>query len=144
MIKNYTIGSDIEFFLKDINGDPVSGEGIIPGDKYDPYVIENFRTISLDNVSAEVTINPVTTKKDFIKEIDFMTRYVTEYIKNKNLFLDIYPARMFKKEQVMTEHAQLLGCQSDFSMRLKNENPAPQVKTFHGRSCGKIACHLVK
>jgi len=120
----------------DKNGKSISGEGIIPGEKYDPYVIDGHRTISLDNVSAEVTINPVTDKQSFVEEINFMKHVISDLVEEKGLFLDIYPARMFDAEQVNTPHAQLLGCSEDYNIRLFCVNPRPDVTNFNGRSSG--------
>jgi len=136
MIKNFTIGSDIEFFLMNEKGQSVSGEGIIPGGKYDPFVIESHRTLSLDNVSAEITINPVTNKEDFISEINFMKQYLVDYLTPKNLMLDIFPARKFSTEELSTPHAQLLGCEADYNMRTLTQNQRPNVEGFNGRSAG--------
>lgn len=109
LINNVTIGSDIEVFLKNKKGNPVSSEGIIPGQKYDPHVVEGFRTLSLDNVSSEFTINPVTTENEFVEEIQFMLNHISDYVKDKDLEVDIYPCREFSLAELSTENAMTLG-----------------------------------
>jgi hypothetical protein len=144
LINNITIGSDIEVFLKNKEGVPVSSEGIIPGEKYNPHVVEGFRTLSLDNVSSEFTINPVVSEDEFVKEIQYMLNHISDYVKDKDLEVDIYPCREFSAEELSTENAMTLGCDQDYNARTRSVNNKPEVDDIMFRSCGKNVCHLMK
>ena len=129
MIKNFSIGSDFELFLKNDDGKIINAETIIPGSKYEPMVVDNWRTISYDNILAEATINPVTTEEQYIEEMTFMLKYLAEYVRPHGLSLDIYPARMVDDDQLQTENAKTLGCEEDFNVYDQAVNPKPLATT---------------
>jgi hypothetical protein len=135
-IENITIGSDIEVFLKNKAGKNISAEGFIPGTKYEPMKVEKLRTLSIDNVAAEFTINPVTTLEAWVEEINTMKKFVADFVRPNELELDIYPARNFDEDQLQTENAIMFGCEPDYNIRKWLQNDAPLAVESNLRSCG--------
>lgn len=125
MIRDFSIGADVEVFLLDESGKNITAEGIIEGTKDEPFIIEGFRTLSLDCVAAEYTINPVLDKSSFIEENMFML----DYLRNKvnPLLLDFFPCRVFEEDQLQSRSANTFGCEADYSAftRSINEKPNP-------------------
>ena len=134
--KDISFGSDIEVFLTNEQGKNITAEGIIPGTKWDPMVIENFRTLSVDCVAAEFTINPVRDGKAFRDEINFMKDYLQKFVAPQGLKLDIFPARFFDKDQLLSETANTFGCDPDFNARIREMNERPQAENSSLRSAG--------
>lgn len=128
-MNNLTIGSDVEIFFADPTGKNITAEGKIKGSKDVPFVIDGFKSTSLDCVSAEYCINPVTTKEGWMEEHRFMINYVREIANSHGLELDHFPGRVFEEDQVSSELAKLAGCQPDFNMRLKEMNEKPRLSS---------------
>ena len=70
MLKNVTIGTDAEVFMK--YGDTVcSVIGLIGGSKKEPRDIGNKCFMQEDNILAEFNIPPITLKSEFVKYINY-------------------------------------------------------------------------
>lgn len=139
MIKNFSIGSDFELFLANQDGKIINAETVIPGSKYSPMIVKDWRTLSYDNILAEATINPVTTEKGYLEEMNFMLDYLKNYVAPHNLTLDIFPARHIDEDQLQTDNAKTLGCEEDFNVYDKAVNPKPNGMGTNLRTAG---CHF--
>ncbi len=139
LIKNPTIGADVEFFLQEkATGKIVSAEGHIRGTKEEPFnfdPISKYFSTSLDNVLAEVTIPPVTCKADFWANINKSRRYVDQNIP-KGLCTVALPAANLDPHWLMTEQAIKFGCEPDFNAYTGYENNKPECEDPTLRSCG--------
>ncbi len=60
----FTFGCDPELFVINDEGVFVSAEGLIPGDKQNPYKVPGG-AIQVDGMAAEFNIDPVTNYADF-------------------------------------------------------------------------------
>jgi hypothetical protein len=140
LLKDVTIGADIEVFLKDISSDEiVSAEGIIKGTKDEPFRFKpenDYFGTSLDNVMAEFCIPPVTTGNDFYRNIQEALSYIKSDIP-KELDIFAFPCANVDEKYLQTENAQLFGCDPDFNAWLfGNLNPKPEATNGTLRSCG--------
>lgn len=113
MIKNWTIGSDIEFFVhNEATNEVISAEGYVIGTKTEPYRFSEDNphwATSLDNVVLEGNIPPTNNKATFISHIN----YIREYL-SKGLPEGFKPASMasarLDENQLFSYHSQQVGC----------------------------------
>lgn len=116
MIQNISIGTDVEFFLRDKNtGEIVSAEGIIQGSKHNPHRFDEnpYYGTSLDNVLAEGNIPPAKTPYQFYRNV----KKLISYLKESNPKYDILslPSHKMDHKWLQTEHAQIAGCEASFN-----------------------------
>lgn len=139
LIGNPTIGSDIEMFLMDkVTKEIVSAEGYIRGTKNEPFNFDKsnkFFAISLDNVSAEFCIPPVTNNVDWLENIKKSVGYINSVIPT-NLMCVAQPAAILDEKYLQTENAKMFGCEPDFNVWLKMPNEKPTATNQNLRSCG--------
>ena len=111
MIKNPTIGSDVEYFLAK-GSEIVSAEGIIKGTKYEPFrwhPANPFFATSLDNVLAEGNIPPAKTEDEFESYLYTLRQYMDSHLPQGLKTVALASARLDPK-YLQTENAQLFGC----------------------------------
>lgn len=142
LVKNVTIGADIEVFLKDMSSNEViSAEGIIKGTKEEPFKFvegNDYFGISLDNVLAEFCIPPVKNAQEWFNNISFALNYIKENIPN-GLGIEKIPSARLDFKWLQTENAKLFGCEVDFNAWMFGQmNPKPELKDGNEnlRSCG--------
>lgn len=139
LIGNPTIGADIEMFLMDkTTRRLVSAEGYIRGTKHEPFnfdVSNPFFAISLDNVSAEFCIPPVTNAVDWLENIKKSVGYINGSIPD-TLISVAEPAAIFDDEFLQTENAKMFGCESDYDVWKRMPNIKPNAENANLRSCG--------
>lgn len=123
--RKITIGCDPELFLKDIKtGSIVSAEGIIGGTKKNPRQIsDEGHCVQEDNVMVEFNIPPANDSEEFINHINFVRGYLTEYLKPQGFELECKASHLFNKKHLNTDQAKLFGCEPDYNVYLKDENP---------------------
>lgn len=136
-ISEVTIGSDIEWFLKDkITGEIVSAEGFIAGTKREPYRFTDnpwFAT-SLDNVLAEGNIPPCNDAVKFVNSILYLRNYINETTPN-NLVTEAIGAARLDFKHLQTANAKMFGC--DPAVNCWDLSPiAPQPNGDNLRSAG--------
>ena len=118
------IGADPEYFLKDSKGKVKSAEGLIGGTKETPLSISKFgHAIQEDNVMVEFNIPPAETKKQFVKDLNFVLDYVDDKVKPLGLSRNIISSAVISQEEGMTEQALLYGCEPDFNVYKEESNP---------------------
>jgi Phage phiEco32-like COOH.NH2 ligase-type 2 len=132
MINNYSIGSDIELFLRDKQtGEIVSAEGIAKGTKHEPYVFDpssKYFATSLDNVLYEFCIPPSRRLEEFVNNIKKSMSYVNATLPDRLCYAPIASARL-AMHFLETENAQIFGCEPDYNAWTGNMNNAPSVNT---------------
>lgn len=118
MIKNITIGADIEWFLRNReSSEIVSAEGYIPGTKESPHYFMKgnpYYATSLDNVLAEGNIPPANTVVEFINNIEFLHSHIEKSIPENLETLAIASARLDPDKYLSTETAQVFGCSKSY------------------------------
>lgn len=142
MIKNVMIGSDPELFI--INkktGKVVSSIGIIPGEKGNAYRSPDMPEgygLQIDNILAEFNIPPAKTKQEFINSINYMKKYIQDFVKKVNPDLDIMcvSSAIVDDDQLQSEEAKLFGCSVDYNAYTEEPNPKPEGERTNLRSTG--------
>lgn len=126
-IKNVTFGADPELFLKHPNGHFVSAIDRIGGTKVEPRVIPELKgAVQEDNVAVEFNIAPVTNRKDFVKSIQDMLGYLSDYAKQQELTLALDAAAIFPDSELADPRSWVFGCDPDYNAWLKCENSMPE------------------
>jgi len=137
-IKNHSIGSDVEFFLKKKDThEIISAEGLIQGTKKEPFKFDKenaFFATSLDNVMAEGNIPPAKTPKEFYQHVEKLRNYIDSVIP-QDLETVAIPAARLDFEQLMTENAQIFGCEPSLNC-WSGEQVIPQPSGDNLRSAG--------
>ena len=113
MIKNFTFGSDPEYFIRNKNtGKIVSSIPIIEGTKNKPEPLRNGFFILRDNILAEGNISPVKTKNEFIWAMGELKYLINEYIQTRYPVLEVYHADCLEIDEAFLSHpeAQMFGC----------------------------------
>lgn len=137
MIENYLIGSDIEVFLK--QGDEIiSAEGLIKGTKNTPFKLgRKGCSTSLDNISAEFTVNPTTNPEEMWADIQFCLSSI-----QKGLPAGVttaIQASAHLKRGLDTPNAKLIGCEPDWCVYTREINIKPDISELDLRvSAGHI------
>lgn len=114
MIDGITIGADPELFIVDNNNKVISAVGLIPGEKGKPYVADDMPKgfgIEIDNILGEFNIPPVTSKRGFITNINYMKNYIDNFVKqiNPNYGIQCIASRMVDDDQLQSNEAKLFG-----------------------------------
>jgi hypothetical protein len=137
-IKNVTIGSDPEVFLRNKKTkEVVTAEGIIKGTKDNPYNFDEedpFACTSLDCVLAEFNIAPAKTKAEFFRGMEKALNYINNIIP-EDLEIAIIPAARLKEKYLKSETAQRFGCSSDLNSWTNTINEVP-IPNGNLRSAG--------
>lgn len=133
------VGADPEVMLFTKNGEPRSVEGLLGGTKDKPIPMEGLGEgyfVQEDNVAAEFNIPPCNTSKAFSQAIKYSLDYINKAVAKHGLTAQCVAAVNFPIEQLMTEHAQKLGCEPDYNAWIENYNPRPvppeQMRTAAG------------
>lgn len=130
-VVNPTIGTDPEFFVVDSHDRPISIIDFVPGNKKEPYDMGDGICVQPDGVMVEGTCPPVTTKKDFLRNIQFMREKFNMIAKSVNpefkiverssghydpMFLDDYRVRTF-------------GCDPSYCIYTKSVSHRPSAES---------------
>ena len=91
-VTNVTIGADPELFIiNSKTGKVVSAIGLIPGKKDEPYThgMPKGFGVEIDGILGEFNIPPSSSKSDFVESIQFMKKWIRDYVKSFNPDFDI-------------------------------------------------------
>lgn len=136
-MRNFTIGCDPEFFLKNNKTDKlVSAIPFINGTKYEPEVLENGGNIQRDNVAVEIATDPADTIAKFIDNISRTLKGALTKLPENHEIVAL-PSARFDADQLEHEEALKFGCDPDYDAWDVKENTPPSSHsdpTF--RSCG--------
>lgn len=138
-VANYSLGSDVEFFLRNKEtNEIISAEGIVQGTKKEPFKFDPnnaFFATSLDNVMAEGNIPPAKSPKEFYLYVEKLRKYIDSVVAPQNLETVAIPAARLDFEQLMTENAQVFGCDPSLNC-WTGEQVTPQPSGDNLRSAG--------
>ncbi len=140
MIENFLVGSDIEAFITNPDSILESAENLLKGTKENPTVVSGGRTYSIDNILAEYTINPVTSRERFIEEIITMRDHVQNLLP-KGYSLEFSPSRNDTEHLLFTENALTMGCEPSFCVHTASIIETPDGASTILRSSG-LHIHL--
>jgi len=131
----FTIGSDPEFFLRDLNGNLVSSIGLLGGTKKNPrQTTHGF--IQEDNVTAEVNTLPSNCIEEFINNHKLVMVDLADILKPLNLTVDITGSALFSDELLSHPMAQIAGCEPDFDAWSLSINTPISYLTTNLRAAG--------
>ena len=108
-IGKYTFGSDFEVFTKNSSDEIVPA--IIDGTKEKPEPIGKGCYSQRDGVAAEFNIPPVSTKRDWLKNIKFCMREGSKIVAKQGLTLEIGSSHEFDTDILDEKDYRTLGCQ---------------------------------
>lgn len=121
------VGADPEIFILNRRGHVVSGHGIIPGTKAEPYKVKSG-AVQLDGMAAEFNIDPAETVEEFEANILTVMGELKQFLpsgydfarKSSHTFSD-------KFMNAQPEHTKVLGCDPDFDAYSGKINPSPSL-----------------
>ena len=136
---NLLVGADPELFIRDRKTNTfISGYGIIPGTKKEPYSVDRG-AIQLDGMAAEFNIVPAANEQSFLINIDAVMEQLRNFIPKKYK-LDISAIAEFD-EKYMEEQpneCKLLGCDPDFNAYTGYPNPSPNQHPTMRTAAGHV------
>ncbi len=117
------LGCDPEVFLKKA-GKFIGAEGIIPGTKEAPYVVNNGG-LQVDGMAAEFGIEPAATSGQFISNINSVMKQLRYF--TPEIDIEISPVAMFDDQEMnkASKKAKELGCNPDWNAYSMTMNPPP-------------------
>lgn len=135
-----TLGADPEIFIKDKN-EIVSAEGLTEGGtKYEPKPISELgHMIQEDGIMFEYNIPPSSTKEEWIQNHNFCLNFLSELAKNNGYELSDVVSAEINPKYLQTLQASTFGCEPDFNVYLKGQNPTPDNNTNLRCAGGHVA-----
>jgi hypothetical protein len=131
MINNqFTIGTDVEFFVIDEQNNSISVEGKLGGTKRNPLSIGNGCNRQEDCVLAEFGTPPVMYGEEdkFVEYLTHCRKKGNEILEEFNLKLLACSSRHFDKKELNTEQAMTFGCEPSFNVYTQSVSiiPSPE------------------
>lgn len=136
MSMKFKFGADPELFVS--QGDRfVSGHGMIPGDKKNPYPVK-FGAVQVDGMALEFNIVPVEDEAGFIHNLTEVMTQLKAMVPGYEL--NALPCVEFSKEvmEAQPKEALVLGCDPDFNAWTQNTNEAPNASVNFRTGSGHI------
>lgn len=123
----FTIGTDVEFFVVDQNNNSVSVEGKLGGEKKRPLDIGNGCNRQEDCVLAEFGTPPVQygEKDRFIAYLDYCKSIGNRILSEFGLHLLAGSSRNFSKEELDTPQAMTFGCDPSYNVYTQSQSVIP-------------------
>lgn len=123
------IGCDPELFVRDKTTQTfVCAEGLIPGEKRDPFKVEHG-AVQVDGTAVEFNIDPASTRVEFVGNVCRVYDQLSKMVKAKNENYELVPTPIahFEKKYFTTlsKKALELGCDPDWNAYTGEPNPAP-------------------
>lgn len=118
------VGADPELFLRR-DGEFHSGHGMIPGNKFEPYPVEDG-AVQVDGMALEFNINPARNEKEFLHNINHVLGQLHDMIPAE-FDVAIDPVAWFSEDHMkeQPEEAKILGCAPDFDAYQMLPNDLP-------------------
>ena len=143
-ITSYTLGADPEFFVfNTAENRIISSDGIIPGEKGQPYTkgLPKGYGIEVDNILGEYNIPPCTTREEWLNNHLFILAWIKDFLHSKNPNYSIKHAASshIDEDQLQTDVAKEFGCSMDYNVYTEEANPKPNGAVTNLRSTG---CHI--
>lgn len=130
-------GCDPEIFMfKD--GKPVSAHGAVQGDKKNPQPVP-FGAVQVDGMALEFNINPASTSKEFVTNIQQVMKALAEMVPGYEL--KAIPVAEFGAEYMANQpmEAKELGCEPDFNAYTDGAvNPRPDGEVTFRTGAGHV------
>lgn len=133
---NFKFGADPELFVKK-DGLFVSGHGLIPGDKKEPFPVEDG-AVQVDGMALEFNINPAANEEEFVYNLSSVMQQLYRMVDGYEVVAE--PVADFTQEYMATQpfEAVQLGCDPDYNAWSGKENQAPDAKVSFRTGSGHI------
>lgn len=135
---NILIGADPEVFVRSkATNQLISGHGLIPGDKKNPFKVQNG-AVQVDGMALEFNIDPAATKAEFQKNITSV--YTQLGLMVPDFILEIEPYAEFSKDVLKATPASslILGCEPDYNGWTGGENNTPNAEVPYRTASGHV------
>jgi hypothetical protein len=125
--KSFTIGTDIEKFVVDEEGNSVSVEGKLGGSKKEPLDIGQGCNRQEDCVLAEFGIPPVMYGEvdKFVNYLEYCNHVGNKILNPQGLYLLSGSSRHFSAKELATEQAMTFGCDPSWNVYTQNTSVIP-------------------
>ncbi len=118
-----SFGSDPEFMLQNEQGQLKSAIEIVPGSKEERYDLKDGHAAYFDNVLAECSIRPGTSKEDAVSSFrQCFQRYAQLVAPHR---LAVIASALYPEAELLHEEAQEFGCDPEFCAYVLNVIPPP-------------------
>lgn len=125
-----SLGCDVEFFgAKNGNIIPLSPQ-LIPGTKKKPFEIGDYASLQLDNVLGEITFPPAYDRHSFATYVHRAKDEVRDYLAARDIEPIYKPHHMFHPSELMSDHAQTIGCEPDYAADVNDPVNGPDMDEF--------------
>jgi hypothetical protein len=123
-----TYGSDPEFGIVDIEGNPKSVVGYLGGTKKNPLSLGNGCSRQEDNVGAELTFPPVDNEDSFVNYIKIGRKAIDDILIEYNLKTIAASSLIYDPEELKSKEAMTFGCEASFDVYTgsTSERPSPE------------------
>jgi hypothetical protein len=130
-----TLGADPEVFLLNREGEFISSEHFIPGDKARPRDLGDGIFVQKDNVMCEFNIPPAESKKDFKDSLSLGLDKVMELLP-EGYTISKDSSALFSDEEIMSDQAMIFGCDPDMDAYTRQLQSPPEMPIDAARFCG--------
>ena len=112
----FTIGCDPELFAIDKDGSIRSAYGLIPGNKEEPYKVNNG-AVQVDGMALEFNTDPVKDRASFTNNVMSVKQQLQDMVYTKGYGLAVETLVKFDEEYFSKQHplAKELGCDPDLN-----------------------------
>ncbi len=129
MAMSLKIGCDPEVFVKDSEGQLISGYDLIPGTKMEPFKV-NKGAVQVDGMALEFNIDPANSEIEFVDNINTVMNKLSRMVEQYTVVIE--PIAVFTKEVMDAQpfEALQLGCEPDYNAWTGRVNPTPVARNF--------------
>jgi hypothetical protein len=133
------IGADPEVFVKNDKNIFVSGHGLIPGTKKEPFKVP-LGAVQVDGMALEFNTQPAGNAEDFVDTVFSVKTHLGNMVKGKGFTIVEEPVAIFDKEvfDSTPPEAKVLGCDPDFNAWTGERNNPPDNLTTMRTAAGHI------
>lgn len=134
--KEFTIGTDPEFFVVNERGHLKSAIPFIHGTKHEPEMLPNGAGLQVDNVAVEFAAPVSHSLAEFMRSIATSVYHTKRQLPyGYNLAFNISSA-IFPEEELQHPNAHVFGCSPDWDAWRGEVNMMPDTDGVSLRSCG--------
>lgn len=134
-----TIGCDPELFLRHQDtGAFISGHGVLPGNKKEPYKVRNGM-VQIDGTALEFGTDPSETCAEFLFKLEDVMDQMQKMAGSKHI-ISATPVAEYDPDYFKTipPEALILGCEPDFNAWTMDINHAPDVHNTFRTGSGHV------
>lgn len=126
-LPGFTFGADPEFFILDDKDVLVTAEGLLPGTKEEPFLVEGG-AIQVDGMAAEFNVDPSATYQEFSSNVDKVVNTLKSMLPT-GFNLSTETSVIFSPEEWIKapSQAKVLGCSPDYNAWTFEVNHPPNA-----------------